>query len=355
VRIDFIRDLELSRTSLSGAWTAALAGTAITMPLFGRLVDRYGGRCILFVCSFAYILGLFLIGILPKGSIISVGLSFYFARSSMAAVQMIGLNITNQWWIKQKARAMAVTNATASWAIVFPGFLAALDQAYGWRDAMFVQGVLCGVILILLTCLTFNRPESYSYWPDASQRWDQQVPVATLKVASTEMVNMEGTTANGASHHVKDGNEPNSKYAQLMEDHDGAPHDNHDNGSVAVTIVTSPKPRLPESASQQSLAAAAATLIEVPLNGKHDDETNNESDGHLSTVTLMNGVTHSDSHDDDLTLNGHDNTNGSLTNPAIATDNVEEIHWHWHDALRTPTFWIVALAACALSLLWSGM
>ncbi|MGH7834651.1 MAG: MFS transporter [Candidatus Binatia bacterium] len=161
------RDLELSRTATSFAFSLARAEGAIEGPLVGYLLDRFGPRPIMMVAVILTGTGYLLLSTVDSYA------SFLFVYTGMISLAYSGgfmhspVVLANTWFVRQRARAMTSISAAfgVGGALISP-LLAVIVHAWGWRWGALTAGLLF-LIIGLPLCWTIRRsPESMGYLPD---------------------------------------------------------------------------------------------------------------------------------------------------------------------------------------------
>lgn len=173
-----LRDLDLSRSTVSALYTAGTLLGGFGLPYVGRMVDRYGCR--------------------PSGTVI--GVLFGLACFGMAAVQgplslllgftgirllgqgslgLVSNNVMNQWWVRRRGVVMGVSGMAMSLLGVglFPPLLNRLIAEVGWRAAYAVLGAGLLAVLPGAAFLLFReRLERYGLLPDGGLREEEALP-----------------------------------------------------------------------------------------------------------------------------------------------------------------------------------
>ncbi len=161
-------DLGISRQAFGWAQTARQLGGAVTSPLYGRLVDRYGSRLLLPFAVLLTALGMFYLGRAETQTdlliaVAVIGLAGYAVPGAiLASVPVM------KWFEHKRGKAMAVMSASGLiGGMVFLPLSQWLIDSYGWRNAWFILAIL-GVTLVLPPALFLLRrqPEDFGLLPD---------------------------------------------------------------------------------------------------------------------------------------------------------------------------------------------
>ena len=160
-------DLGLSRTATSLAFSLARAEGAIEGPVVGHLLDRYGPRPIMLAAVLLMGVGYLILSavntyatfLIVYLGIISLAHSGGFMHAPMV--------LTNTWFIRKRARAIAINSAAFSLGgVLVAPLLSVVVHAWGWRWGAAIAGLLFLVVGVPL-CFTVRRsPESMGLLPD---------------------------------------------------------------------------------------------------------------------------------------------------------------------------------------------
>ncbi len=160
-------ELGLNRAQTSLAFSLARAEGAIEGPIIGYLIDRFGPKPIIVTAAaltgIGYILLSWVNGYLSflviYLGVVSLAFSAGFIQTPMV--------VANNWFIRQRARAMTVVAASVpvGGALLAP-LLAAIVHTWGWRWGAFLAGCAFLGICIPLGLVVKRSPESINLLPD---------------------------------------------------------------------------------------------------------------------------------------------------------------------------------------------
>ena len=164
------RDLDLSRTATSLAFSLARAEGAIEGPVVGHLLDRYGPKPIMLAAVLLMGAGYLL---LSQVNSYATFLIVYLGVISLAhagGFMHAPMVLINTWFIRHRARAITISSAAFGLGgVLVAPVLSVIVQAWGWRWGAAIGGVLFLVVGLPL-CLTIRRsPESMGLLPDGDQ------------------------------------------------------------------------------------------------------------------------------------------------------------------------------------------
>jgi MFS family permease len=149
--------LDSSVAEISGAMAIAMIGAAITQPLAGFMLDRWGGSVVLTIgltcaglalCGTAFATSLWQV-------IVFMGLGSSIAYSTVSPVSTTSIVAT--WFDKRRGAALGVaTSGTKMAMVILPPLIAALIGLFDWRVAMMCLGVMVWVLIPVV--IAFVRP-----------------------------------------------------------------------------------------------------------------------------------------------------------------------------------------------------
>ena len=164
-----IEDTGFSRATISGLYTVSTGVSALVVAVVSRLADRWGARSNLILVGVAF-------GAACFGMAFSAGLAaFYLSFAGLRALGQGSLTINatllvNQWFVTRRGRAIALMGLGFPLSnAVLPPLSRFLIDAYGWREAYGVLGVV--VMLLIIPAAVFlvrNRPEDVGLYPDGA-------------------------------------------------------------------------------------------------------------------------------------------------------------------------------------------
>ncbi|MBE7472246.1 MAG: hypothetical protein DPW09_10195 [Anaerolineae bacterium] len=163
----FIKDLGISRATISLLYGVATFAASLLLPLTGRLVDRFGPR--LMTPLIALGLGLASVGVALVHSIFTLFLGLLALRFlGFGSLQLVSNNLIAQWFIRRRGRVMGLAGLSLPIGLmIFPGLSQFWIDHLGWRWAMGLLGLLVWLVMLPVSLLFFkDRPELYGLQPD---------------------------------------------------------------------------------------------------------------------------------------------------------------------------------------------
>jgi MFS transporter, OFA family, oxalate/formate antiporter len=189
----FIEDLSINRTMVSALYTGGTLIGSLTLPLWGRLVDRKGSRWAVTIIAILFGLACIYMGWVQNAFMLGIG--FISIRMlGQGSLSLVSQNVINQWWIRNRGLVMGISGSIlAVFGMgLFPNLVHMLVATFGWRMAYPILGLALIFVMAPLGLIFFrNRPEEFGLTPDnanlARQESNlQQIPLEedwTLKQA----------------------------------------------------------------------------------------------------------------------------------------------------------------------------
>ena len=155
-------ELGWSRSTLTLGVTAFMLVSAVSLPVVGRLVDRYSLRMIMGVGAVVGALGLLLMGQVKEPWQLFVVYGLIYAVGN-AGISNPAVGVMISRWFERR-RGIAISAAVSGGAIgqlVIIGLMAAFLATLGWRTAFTVLGVVSMAVLTPVVFLAVrSRPSA---------------------------------------------------------------------------------------------------------------------------------------------------------------------------------------------------
>ena len=160
-------DLGWSRGELSGAFSLFLLMTGLMAFPVGYWIDKRGSRLLMTLGSIGATLLVLMwsqVNSLPAFALIMA----LMGCCGAAILYEPAFAVIAAWFIHRRGAAMAIVTFTAGFAsTIFIPLSDALFFAFGWRQAVFILGILLGIITIPLHLLILRRwPSDLGLLPD---------------------------------------------------------------------------------------------------------------------------------------------------------------------------------------------
>lgn len=167
----------VSRANFNNGMIAFMAGMAIVAPFVGRLLDRFSARKIMAVGSIAFGGALMLIS---RSDSLWVMLILILLPLTFGATAcgVLGANtVVVRWFHQRRGRALGFLALCSS----VGGFLAQplaalLIDAFGWRNALFLMGLIASTLIMLISAFVVrDRPSIHEAGYGREFRVDEPV------------------------------------------------------------------------------------------------------------------------------------------------------------------------------------
>lgn len=161
------QELGISRAATSLAFSLSRAQGAIEAPLVGYLIDRYGPRPIVVSAVFLAGVGYILLSWVNNYTEFMIVYLGVICLAFVAGFVHSPMVVANNWFIRQRARAMTVVSAAVpvGGALISP-LLAIGVASIGWRWAAFASGCIFLLICLPMSFQLKRSPESIGLLPD---------------------------------------------------------------------------------------------------------------------------------------------------------------------------------------------
>lgn len=173
-----IADLGLSRSAVSGAYTAGTLLASLALSLVGRQIDRVGPRKAAVVIAILFSLACAFMGLVAGFAMLVVG--FTLIRGlGQGALSLVSIHSINIWFVRRRGLAVGLAGVGfAAATAVLPLGLDRLMSVTGWRWAWVVLGIIVLAVMIPVGGgLYRDRPERYGVMPDGAKPGTNAGPV----------------------------------------------------------------------------------------------------------------------------------------------------------------------------------
>jgi sugar phosphate permease len=171
------RDLELSRTAISLAFSLRNLEGGLYAPLMGYLVDRFGPRFMIRIGGIFTGAGFILLAF--THDYVSFMLAFLglLVLGINAGVALPASSLVNHWFARKRALAVTLSHVGVEiGGTILTPLVALLVLGVGWRQAAIISGLAFLVIVPFLAWFIRETPESVGLRPDG----DSPLPGAPL-------------------------------------------------------------------------------------------------------------------------------------------------------------------------------
>ena len=178
-------DMGWSHAQFSFASSLHLFVWALSSPLIGVLVDKYGPRKIVLVGALATALGMVIISSMNTLTVFYFGF-FILTVGTTATVGIPFVTAVANWFKLLRGRAMGIMFAGPIIAGPLIPLLVKIIGQIGWRKTIAYGSILSLVINVPAGIITRHRPEPYGYQPDGRvNSIDEQIDDPTIDKGMT--------------------------------------------------------------------------------------------------------------------------------------------------------------------------
>ncbi|MEE2656838.1 MAG: MFS transporter [Chloroflexota bacterium] len=155
-----------TRAQISLMATAGSLAIALTGPLGGWLMDRYGPRRVMFVSLVFAIAGYILLASAQALWQVIIIFTIPLGVAYNWAILNSGAPILNNWFDRGKARALSLLNVGHGAGALMLPFMAIAITEFGWRTAMIIGAGAMMVVGFPVVWVARNTPEEMGLAPD---------------------------------------------------------------------------------------------------------------------------------------------------------------------------------------------
>lgn len=162
--------LGVSETDFSLAYGAATLLSAALLPLFGRLIDRFGARVMLPLIATG--LGAACLQMSRVSSLIDLYIGFCFVRTlGQGALSLVSVWLIGEWFEHRRGMATAIAGLGGGLSVMtVPLLNNQIIERFGWQTNWVALGLAAWAILVLPGLLLIrDRPEDLGLQPDGLQ------------------------------------------------------------------------------------------------------------------------------------------------------------------------------------------
>jgi len=170
-----ITEFGWSRAMLSGANSLGFFIMGSMAVIMGTLLDKLGPRKIMIACT-----SLFCLGHLLFSQVTALWQIFVFyavVGIGLSASDVVPLSTVVRWFVKKRSMMSGITKVgTGLGMTIMPLVANGLINAFGWRNAYIILGILVLVIVLPLARLLRRDPTEIGELPDGEQLLANQSP-----------------------------------------------------------------------------------------------------------------------------------------------------------------------------------
>ncbi len=150
----------ISRANFNNGMIVFMLGMAVISPLVGQLLDRFSARKVMAIGAIAFGSALMLAS--RSDSLwVMLGLILVPVTFGTAACGVLGANtVTVRWFQRRRGRALGILAlCTSVGGFIAQPLAALLIDAFGWRNALFLLGLIAMTLMLLMAAFVIrNHP-----------------------------------------------------------------------------------------------------------------------------------------------------------------------------------------------------
>lgn len=147
-------DLGISRAAANSSLLILFLGAALASPFLGQALDRYPIKWITFAGGLFFCIGFVTIASTSYIPLMVFALFVPAAFGFMATGMLVTTTLVSRWFYRRRNIALGIgTVATSGGGFVVVPLLSAAIEAYGWRTALALEGVIIAIIMMALSFL----------------------------------------------------------------------------------------------------------------------------------------------------------------------------------------------------------
>jgi MFS family permease len=150
-------EFNISRADANSAILILFLGAAVCSPLVGKMLDRYPIRLVISLGAVVFSAGLAAIAMLSSLWGMALVLFVPVAFGFMAIGPLSTSTLATRWFHKHRGLALGIAAvATSGGGLVVVPLLSHAIQAYGWRQGLFYEAVVIGIVIVALALLVLR-------------------------------------------------------------------------------------------------------------------------------------------------------------------------------------------------------
>ncbi len=180
-------ELGLGRSMFGWAFTSRQVASAVTAPVVGRLIDRFGARVLLVVAG--AVSGAALVGVAHMTQ--AWHLIALFGAMGLVGMAGPGALVTSvpiaKWFVRKRGQALALASAGIPLGgVVFVPLTQVFIDSFGWRDAwLWLAAIGAGTIIPIAIVFVRRQPEDMGLLPDGEPPQDPSQAAPGLALQRT--------------------------------------------------------------------------------------------------------------------------------------------------------------------------
>jgi len=159
--VPLTEEFGISRANYNNGMIGLMLGAAIAAPVVGWLLDRLSVRLIVAACALAFGVALMMISRTESLWLMLFMVTLPLAFGAAGCGVIMANTVTVRWFKRRRGRALGVVAlSTSVGGFIAQPLTALLIESLGWRNALFLIGLVPMLIFWLLALLVIrNRPD----------------------------------------------------------------------------------------------------------------------------------------------------------------------------------------------------
>jgi MFS family permease len=150
-------EFNISRADANSSILILFLGAAVASPLVGKMLDRYPIRWVILLGAVVFSAALATIAMLSSLWAMAMILFVPVAFGFMAIGPLSTSTLATRWFHKRRGLALGIAAvATSGGGLVVVPLLSHAIQTYGWRQGLFYEAVVIGIIIVVLALLVLR-------------------------------------------------------------------------------------------------------------------------------------------------------------------------------------------------------
>ncbi len=150
----------ISRASYNNGMIGLLVGTLIASPVVGKLLDHFSARWIVATCALAFGTALMVTSRTDSLWLMLAMISLPLAFGAAGCGVLAANTVTVRWFRRRRGRALGIVAlSTSVGGFISQPLTALLIDTLGWRDALFLIGLVPMIVFLAMAALLIrDRP-----------------------------------------------------------------------------------------------------------------------------------------------------------------------------------------------------
>lgn len=192
IAVPMAQEFEPSRMVLMLAMTVLSGTCAVLSPFIGNLMDRYSLRTMMIAGGVLLGSGYAAISLASSFTQVLIVFALLIAPANVLLGPLASTVLLSRWFAQKRGRAIGIAIAGISaGGFLFPMIIQGLLDAYQWREALQLLGLVLALWTIPAALLVVNHPAEVGLYPDGAEQPPEltkaemdKAPTSALKVLS---------------------------------------------------------------------------------------------------------------------------------------------------------------------------